>query len=304
VPEPVRQQRDPIRPVLGVATCAFFYWFLVNFLVPVGRFLGGEIIAITVPSLVAAALANALAMAIFESRGFGDLGLAWEPGTGKNLLTGIGLGAVAAALVILLPAALGLAHYEWDPAGDFSWRATLFLPLLLFCGAMGEEILFRGFALQYLLRGYARSLRGFGAWLAVVIVGAIFGLLHGMNPGATPLGIVNTGLFGVLFGAALLRTHDLWLPIGLHFGWNAIFPFLGVDLSGLTIRVTGYKLVWKAGNLWSGGEYGPEASVLCSAALLILAFAVWKVPVHRGRAYLLDQDAELPGDEPLELPAR
>jgi membrane protease YdiL (CAAX protease family) len=306
VPEPARQQRDPIRPLLGAATCAFFYWFAVQLIVPAGRFLGGEIIAITVPPLVAAAVASALAMAIFESRGLGDLGLTWEAGTGRNLLTGLGLGAGAAALVILLPAALGLAHYEWLPNSEFSWRAALFLPLLLFCGAMGEEILFRGFVLQYLVRGYTRSLRGYGPWIAIIAVGAIFGLLHGSNPGATPLGIVNTVLFGILFGAALLRTHDLWLPIGLHFGWNAMFPFLGVELSGLTIRVTGYKLVWKAGNLWSGGEYGPEASVLCSAALVILALAVWKVPVHRGRAYLLDQDEEdgQRGGEPLESPAR
>jgi membrane protease YdiL (CAAX protease family) len=304
VPEPARQQRDPIRPLLGAATCAFFYWFAVQLIEPVGRFLGGELIAITVSRLVAAAVASALAMAIFESRGFGDLGLAWEAGTGWNLFVGMGLGAGAAALIILLPAAVGLAHYEWQPNTDFSWRGTLMLPVLLFCGAMGEEVLFRGFVLQYLVRGYARSLRGYGPSVAIVAVGAIFGLLHSGNPGATPLGIINTCLFGILFGAALLRTHDLWLPIGLHFGWNAIFPFLGVELSGLTIRVTGYKLVWKAGNLWSGGDYGPEASVLCSAVLVILAFAVWKVPVHRGRAYLLDQDADQTGDEPLELPAR
>jgi membrane protease YdiL (CAAX protease family) len=263
VPEPVRQQRDLLRPFLGAATCAFFYWFAINLLAPVGRFLGGEVIA--------------------------ETGLHWTPGTGRNLLTGVALGAGAAALVILPPAALGLAHYEWDPGTDFSWRATLFLPMLLFCGAMGEEVLFRGFVLQYLVHGYRNALRGYAPWIAVGALGALFGLLHGANPGATALGLVNTGLFGVLFGAAVLRTHDLWLPIGLHFGWNVVLPFLGVELSGLTIRVTGYKLVWKAGNLWSGGDYGPEASVLCSAVLVILALAVWKVPVHRGWAYLLDE---------------
>jgi uncharacterized protein len=298
MPEPVPPERDLIRPLMGAATCAFFYWFAINLIIPIGRFLGGEMIAITVPPLVAAAVSSALAMAIFESRSFGDLGLSLDSGTGRNLLTGTLIGAAAAGLVVLLPAVTGFAHFEWTRDTDFSWRASLFLPVLLFCGAMGEEILFRGFALQYLMSGYKRALHGYGPWLAILANGVVFGLLHGGNPGANSLGILNTALFGVLFGAALLRTHDLWLPIGLHFGWNAVLPFLGVELSGLTIRVTGYKLVWNAGNLWSGGEYGPEGSILCSAALVLLAFVVWKVPVHRGEAWLLDH-----ADEPLESSA-
>ena len=294
MPEPERLKRDPIRPILGAATCAFFYWFALNLVVPVGRVLGGEMVAITVPPLIAAAVASALAMAIFESRSFGDLGLAWHPGTGGNLVKGIALGAAAAMLVILPAAALGFAHYEWATKSEVSWGGSLFAPLLLFCGAMGEEIVFRGFVLQILMRGY-------GAWAAIFGTGAVFGILHGNNPGATTLGIVNTALFGILFGVAVLRSHDLWFPIGLHFGWNVILPFLGVELSGLTIRVTGYRLVWKAGNLWSGGEYGPEASVLTSGVLVLLALVVWKVPLHRAWAYFLDQSPDQPDAEPSVL---
>ncbi len=281
MPEPVRKTRDPIRPLLAAVTCAFFYWALLNVIVPAGRFLGGEMIAITVPPLLAAAITGALAMAIFESRPFGDLGLHWQQGSRRNLLLGIALGVCAAALVVLPAVAAGLAKYEWIPNPDTSWRGSLFLPILLFCGAMGEEVAFRGYILQVLMRGY-------GTWAAIFSIGAVFGLLHAYNPGATTPGIVNTALFGILFGAAILRTHDLWLSIGMHFGWNVILPFLGVELSGLTIRVTGYKLVWKAGILWSGGEYGPEASVLTSVVLVLLGLAVWKLPVHRAWAYFLD----------------
>ena len=92
----------------------------------------------------------------------------------------------------------------------------------------------------------------------------------------------------------MLRSRDIWLATGMHFGWNVVLPFLGVELSGLTIRVTEYRLVWKAGNIWSGGDYGPEASVLTSAVLVLLALAVWKVPVRRGWAYLLDGEELLP----------
>ncbi len=287
MPEPPTKQRDPLRPLLAVGTCALLYWVVLNLVVPVGRFLGGEMVAITVPPLVAAAVASALAMAIFESRGFGDLGIALRDGTGWNFGMGCVLGLAAAALVILPAVGVGLAHYETVKNADIGWRAMLFMPVWLFCGAAGEEIAFRGFVQQYMMRGY-------GAWAGIFGVGALFGIAHVYNPGATWLGLVNTAVFGIIFGASLLRTHDIWLATGMHFGWNVLLPFLGVELSGLTIRVTEYRLVWKAGNIWSGGEYGPEASVLTSAVLILLALAVWKVRVRKGWAYLLD------GEEPLD----
>jgi hypothetical protein len=47
------------------------------------------------------------------------------------------------------------------------------------------------------------------------------------------------------------------------------------------MNVTGYAMAWSAGRLWSGGDYGPEASVLTSAALVALCVYLWKVPVRR-----------------------
>jgi membrane protease YdiL (CAAX protease family) len=291
--ETAGQKREPLRPILGAATCVLLYWIGLNLLVPAGRFVAGEIVATTVPPLLAAAIAGSLSMAIFESGTLADLGLDWMPGSGRNLLKGIGLGSAAALLVILPALPLGLAHYEAIPRADVSLRGALFLPILLFCGAMGEEVAFHGFPLQFLMNGY-------GNWAGILTLGTLFGLAHGINPGATTFGLINTGLFGVLFGAAILRSRDLWLPIGMHFGWNLVFPFLGVQLSGLTIGVTGYKLVWTAGNLWSGGDYGPEASVLTSVVLVLLSLAVWKMPFARGRTSLLDAagllDAPVPGD--------
>jgi hypothetical protein len=214
--------------------------------------------------------------------------MAWTRASARNLFTGIGLG-IAGALLLIGPALVfGFAHYEHLANADVSWRAMLFTPALLFCGAAGEEILFRGFMLQYLVKGY-------GPWAGVLGIGALFGALHATNPGATTLGVVNTAGFGFLFGMALLRTHDLWLPIGMHFAWNAMLPFLGATLSGLTIRVTEYRLVWPGSQIgspiWSGGKYGPEASLAASAVLLILFVVVWKVPVHRGRAWLLETES-------------
>ena len=273
--------RDPLRPILGAGVCWLLYRVGLFILVPIVQFFGGEMMAVTVPQLLAAGIAAAAAMAIFESRPLQEIGLGWQAGWLHNILSGMALAAAAASLVVTAALAFGMASFHSLPGADVSLGAAVFTPLLLFCGAAGEEIAFRGFTLQYLIRGY-------GAWIAIPAIGILFGLLHAGNPGATPLGVVNTIGFGILFGFAVLRTHDLWLAIGLHFGWNLSLPFLGVGLSGLTIRLTGYELSWKAGELWSGGKYGPEASILTSGVLLLLAIAVWRIPVKKGRAFLLE----------------
>lgn len=276
---------DPFRPLLGAGLFAFGYYVLLNLVATVAQFIGRDMVALTVPPLIAASLMGALAMAIFESRTLADLGLHWRKGAGRNLLTGIAIGIGGAMLLIAVPLLAGLAHFEPVSGGSLAWRTALFTLALLFCGAAGEEIAFRGFPLQFLIRGY-------GAWVSVAGIGIIFGLLHGFNPGATPLGMANTAGFGIVFGLALLRSHDLWLPIGLHFGWNAALPFLGVELSGFTIKMVGYQLVWRTGDLWSGGTYGPEASLLATGVLLVLFVTILKVPVREGVAYLLDPEPE------------
>jgi len=280
---PATPGRDPIRPLLGAGLCLLLYRLCSFFLVPIGLYFGGIMVANTVPPLLASAVATSFAMAIYESRRLADVGLHWQRGSRINLILGIAMGAAAACLVILPSVAAGLAYFHALPHPDISWRAALFMPMLLFCGALGEEIAFRGFTLQFLIRGYGR-------WIGVIAIGALFGLLHAGNEGATPLSVFNTIGFGIVFGYAVLRSHDLWLPVGLHFGWNATLPFLGAGLSGLTIRVTRYELVWKSGALWSGGAYGPEASLFSLFVLPVLAAMIWKAPVRRGWTWLLDAD--------------
>jgi len=273
---------DPFRPLIGAALFALGYWVLLNLSATLLHFVGRNMVALTIPPLIAATVAGAVSMAIFESRTLPDLGLQWREGSRRNLLMGLAVGVGGAALMISPSLLAGFSHFEPAANPAFSWRASLFTLILLFCGAAGEEIAFRGFPLQFLMRGY-------GAWPAITGVGVLFGLLHGYNPGSTPLSMANTAGFGILFGFALWRSHDLWLPIGIHFGWNAALPFLGVELSGFTIQVVGYRLVWKSGELWSGGTYGPEASLLTTGVLLVLFVVIWKIPVWRGVAFLLDR---------------
>ena len=147
-------------------------------------------------------------------------------------------------------------------------------------GAVGEEMLFRGYGFQVLV---ARL----GPFATILPAGALFGLAHWDNQNFTWMGLSNTVLWGVLFGWAFLRSGDLWLPIGLHYGWNIVLPLAGVNLSGFKMGVTGYKMHWFAGVLWSGGDYGPEASLLTTAVVGALFVYLWKAPVRKQAAFLL-----------------
>ncbi len=57
-------------------------------------------------------------------------------------------------------------------------------------------------------------------WLAIAISAAAFGYIHFRNPGATAITMFGNGLGGLMYGIAFLGGRNIWLPVGLHFGWN------------------------------------------------------------------------------------
>jgi membrane protease YdiL (CAAX protease family) len=244
--------------------------------------------------LFSAAFANWLVLRIYANRRFIEVGLWLNRASAENLVTGLAGGAGAAFLVLAPPLLLGVAHLAPTPDDQPTAGSIIFVTFLLMAGATGEELVFRGYGFQVLLAQL-------GAYATIIPVGVIFALLHGHNPGATWFSTVNTAGFGILFGYAYLRSRDLWLPIGLHFGWNFTLPLFGVNVSGLRMKVTGYEMSWTAGDLWSGGEYGPEASVLTSVVLILLCVYLWKAPIRRQPSPLTDPPAENAVCEPSSL---
>jgi membrane protease YdiL (CAAX protease family) len=247
--------------------------------------LGNPILSSTILLLLVGIIVNWLCLRIFEGRKLGDCGLWLNPCSGTNLLLGLGGGAAAVAAVLTPPLLLGAAHFVKLDAEPPSVGSLALVIGMLTAGAFGEELIFHGYGPQMLIAGL-------GSWATILPVGVLFGVLHAANPAANALGLIITAGFGILFGYAYLRSRDLWLPIGLHFGWNFTLPLFGVNMSGLRIRVTGYEMSWTAGNLWSGGEYGPEASVLTFVVLALLWLYISKIPVRRQVSPLIDPPQE------------
>ena len=278
-------RKDPLRLAtqIGVYVVSYIASLLVCGVLM--RWLAGDFFGVTTAGLLAALFTNWLAVRIYAHRNLPDIGLWWTRASADNLGYGL-LGGVGAACVVLGPALLvGAARITHIPGEQYSVDTVAFVTALLAIGSAGEEIFFRGYGFQALL-AY------FGPAATIAPVGVAFGLLHMWNPNATWLGIANTAGFGVVFGFAYLRSRDLWLLIGLHFGWNFTLPLLGVNVSGLKMNVTGYEMSWTAGNLWSGGEYGPEASLLTSVVVIVLFVYVYKAPIRRQSSPLTDPPAE------------
>ena len=71
----------------------------------------------------------------------------------------------------------------------------------------GEEMAYRGYALTALVLATG------SATLALIVTSATFGVLHAYQG---PIGVVRTGVVGVIMGAAFLHTGSLWPPIFAH----------------------------------------------------------------------------------------
>jgi CAAX protease family protein len=281
----VASARDPLQTAIRAGVFLLFYivsaqiagWFLSE--------LNNPLLSGTAVILITGLAANTLCLRIFEGRHLADCGLWLNHCTGRNLLLGLGGGAAAVVVVLLPPVVVGTAHFVSLPAEAPTAGSVAFLVGMLAAGSFGEELLFRGYGLQILIAAI-------GPWATILPLGILFGALHYGNPGASMLSSAITAGFGILFGYAYLRSRDLWLPIGLHFGWNFTLPVFGVNMSGLRIRVTGWEMTWSAGDLWSGGDYGPEASVLTLGVLVLLFFYIRRIPVRRQTSPLIDPPTE------------
>lgn len=232
----------------------------------------GVLVASTIGLFLTGIAANLLTMRIFDRRPIADIGLGTGSGAGRNFSLGLLFGGGSAALMLMAPLLAGSGHMVLRSPAEFSWGSLVFYLAILVFGAAGEELIFRGYAFQLLIETL-------GPFATVLPVGVLFGLAHGWNPNATALGVFNTILWGILFGYAFLRSHDLWLPIGLHYGWNAILPLFGVNLSGLTIEVTRYMYRWDLSPIWSGGAYGPEGGLLTTVFVIVLFFVIARAPI-------------------------
>ena len=206
-------------------------------------------IAMSVPAMVLMAAIDGkspMAMGFSPQGGLGDFL------TGSVVGGFIFLSAVAAAFFG------GFASFNPDFA-KFSMTAMMASTLGMTLAAAGEEIMMRGYVLQELMSKFSTA-------TSVIVSSLLFTVLHGaqlVQSDMAAVGALNIFLASVLLSLAYLATRTLWLPIGIHAGWNVMQgPVLGINVSGTDMATSWQPVTLSGPDMMTGGAFGLEASVL------------------------------------------
>jgi membrane protease YdiL (CAAX protease family) len=182
------------------------------------------------------------------------------------MLFGIIIGAFIFTIIFIV-----YIYYNLLTVIQFSWpRANIFLIILMFAAlAIGEEFIFRSFFING-LRIYIKSTS------FILIISAIFfSLVHWFNKGSTVLSALSAFIGGFMYAYAFVKTDKLWLPIGLHFSWNFFQSFVyGFPVSGYVFEGI-FKVNISGQELWTGGAYGPEGSLIGILGRFFVIFTIW-----------------------------
>ncbi|HSA91564.1 MAG TPA: CPBP family intramembrane glutamic endopeptidase [Terriglobales bacterium] len=224
------------------------------------------------PLALALSLAAFCAMLRLFDRAEGNplsaMGLGLERAWLRESLVGTALGVGMVTLAVGAIATFGHLSFRTIAAPGVVWYVLVDLWVLL-TAAMLEEVAFRGYPFQ-------RLVEGIGAAGAILLLSALFGLIHAANPHARLLGwgTFNTVFIGALLAISYLRTGGLWMPWGIHFGWNAMLGLVfGLPVSGVTQFAVVVRGTAEGPQWLTGGSYGIEASAT-GAVVIALGMAV------------------------------
>lgn len=217
---------------------------------------------------------------IFEDLNLKSLGFSksWR----RQILTGWGIGALMISSIVGLQIIGGGTRVEpnlvWWAGGaiDYSGLQTTaietlaVLGLLMLSGSY-EELIFRGYPFQTLLRGAPAS-------LTIALFALFFGFSHRGNPGTTFLSTANTILAGIWLSVAFLKTRSLWFTCALHVSWNWMMgAFFGVPISGYIIPQNPIFTSTSENPIWlTGGSYGPEGGAAATVVIIIATLIIWR----------------------------
>lgn len=253
--------------------------------------------------LVPGVLTLVIVAKTIDKRKISDFGFVLNKEWILNLCIGFLLGGFLMALIFLAS-----IHFGWISIKETFYYSSVhqsfILPFLVFlcyciCTGAFEEMLNRGYLLKNLAEGLKRPEGNsrISILSSLILLSLIFGLSHLFNPNADFIGFLNLFLLGITFGIGYILTGQLALPIGLHVGWNFFMGnVFGFPVSGfhyLANSVSVFRISSVSNELWTGGEFGPEAGLLAlfiNIVGIILIFA-WvylrnnrKIIIHKSIA--------------------
>lgn len=227
---------------------------------------------------------------LLENLPWRSLGLTLHRRWVRDLIVGTAIGVAAVAFAVAIATAAGGLRFTFI-GNDMLFaagRSFLTAGVLLFVAALAEEAAFRGYPLQTLTRAGLM-------WLGVILTSVPFGFVHLWNPNVVPgITFANTVIAGLWFGVAYLKTRSLWLPLGLHWGWNwALGSVFGIPISGVRFFSNPILRGDDIGPAWlTGGNYGIEGGVAGTAALIAVTLLIWRTRLFSPTPELLKLTSE------------
>lgn len=206
-----------------------------------------------------------------EKKPLSEMGLTKHFG---NYFIGAILGVILLALSVATIVLTGNIEYH-----GFFENADILMILLLIGGFIvqgaTEEILCRGIVLHALKEKTS-------VWIAIAVSTILFIMPHWsslFDDGTVygVIGVANLVLISIIFSLLTVGFKSIWAACGLHSFWNAIlYSVLGLNLSGNDEAVTAiFKMQSVGKNVWNGGKYGIEASVITTVVLAFAAALIW-----------------------------
>jgi membrane protease YdiL (CAAX protease family) len=186
-----------------------------------------------------------------------DVGVMAGRATIQRFIVGYIIGLSMAVIQVSIVCSFGHLRLKYV-LGITAPEVLLSFVLYLFV-ACREELVFR----SYLLRGLSYT---YSSTVAMLIMIALFVVEHIMAGMSWKTAVIGSGLGGVLFGLAALKTRGLALPFGLHSAWN-----FGQWMAGFKNN----EGVWKA--IVDKGYEKQTENIGLGAFILVMAFAITAV---------------------------
>ena len=192
---------------------------------------------------------------------FTSIGLKFK-GYKQDLYHGFILGAFMISIATLILYLCGMILIVDISPSLSSLGGFMFLFLI---SAFQEEVVIRGYILNNLMNSM-------NYYLALALSSIIFMSFHLINPNLNIIAMINLFLAGILLGIYYTRKRNLWLPFGLHVGWNYFQgPIFGFNVSGLNTNSFIVQDV-NGPTYLTGGLFGLEGSLITTVLIIIFIF--------------------------------
>ena len=225
-----------------------------------------------------------------------------KPTRERRSMSKFGLGILLGFLTNFFCILLALLHGDIKLYFDFSASQIplmLFAFISVFFQSTSEELWCRGFLQERINVHYP-------LWVAVVINGVLFGLLHSFNPGVTVLAIADIAVCGIAYSLLRWYSGSIWTCFGIHTMWNFTQNFLfGLPNSGLVSEASVFHLDAATGisNLIYSYEFGVEGALPAVFIDLLLAVVILILAKRDGRLGELLESKESRGEMPVPAQA-